>query len=56
VSSLPGVCDRHIHALFRFHDVPCTGAISPDELADAVYGEPSKSQEQLIGYAWQALP
>ena len=53
VSPLPGVQDKHIHALFRFLDVHCAGALPPDELADAIYGPPAKAQAELVRYAFQ---
>jgi hypothetical protein len=51
VAGLPGVEERHLHALFRFLDTGCTGALGPDNLADVIYGAPSN--DQIVKYAWQ---
>lgn len=51
VAGLPGVQERHLHALFRFLDTACTGGLAPDNLADVVYG-PLKN-DQIVRYAWQ---
>ena len=51
VGALPGVEERHLHALFRFLDTTCTGALPPDNLADVIYGPPKG--EQIVAHAWQ---
>ena len=56
VGSLPGVQDRHLHALFRAFDYACNGTLAPEALADAVYGPGNHQQEELVKYAFQVLP
>lgn len=55
VGSLPGVQDRHLHALFRELDSTCSGTLPPEHLADAVYGPVNYHEAELVKFAFQVF-
>lgn len=56
LSALPGVQEQHTHALFRFLDTACAGAVPVEELSDAIYGPLRPAQLGLVQAAFEARP